>query len=77
MTITTTNPVVGIAGDWHGDLGWALSMVSRFHKHKIDTILHLGDFGIWRCLHGDKYLRENPFQARRIWNGYQRHPRKP
>lgn len=57
MTITTTNPVVGIAGDWHGDLGWALSMVSRFHKHKIDTILHLGDFGIWRGPHGDKYLR--------------------
>ncbi len=47
---------VGIAGDWHGNLTWAVSAVNEFDRAGIDTILHLGDFGVG-FKNGDAYLR--------------------
>lgn len=38
---------IGVAGDWHGDLGWALRAIRSFKSAGIDTVIHLGDFGIW------------------------------
>lgn len=42
-----TSTHIGVAGDWHGDLGWALRAIKSFKDNEIDTIVHLGDFGIW------------------------------
>lgn len=46
-----------VAGDWHGDSLWAVESVDRAAKAGADTILHLGDFGIWPGEYGKKYLR--------------------
>lgn len=48
--------VVGIAGDWHGDLPWALSAVRTFCDAGVKDILHLGDFGIFSDPEGEEYL---------------------
>lgn len=48
--------VVGIAGDWHSDLQWALSAVQTFHDAGVKDILHLGDFGIFSDPEGEAYL---------------------
>lgn len=49
---------VGVAGDWHGDLEWALYALDIFSKNKISTIIHLGDFGILSAASGARYLKE-------------------
>jgi hypothetical protein len=46
----------GIAGDWHGDLPWALKSVRSFYEAGIKDIFHLGDFGIFSDPDGDAYL---------------------
>lgn len=33
-----------IAGDWHGDQGWALSVIRSAAQHGAQAILHVGDF---------------------------------
>lgn len=48
--------VVGIAGDWHADLPWALSAVQTFHAAGVKDILHLGDFGVFSDPEGEEYL---------------------
>lgn len=48
---------VMVAGDWHGDNLWATEVIDRTAAAGIDTILHLGDFGIWPGEYGKKYLR--------------------
>lgn len=45
-----------VAGDWHGDLLWAQQVIDQTAEEKIDTILHLGDFGIWPGDWGKRYL---------------------
>lgn len=47
---------VGFAGDWHGDTGWAVGAVRRFADAGVQTIFHVGDFGIWPGVAGDAYL---------------------
>jgi hypothetical protein len=36
-----------IAGDWHGDRGWAESAIRLAKEADCDAILHLGDWGYW------------------------------
>lgn len=43
-----------VAGDWHGNARWAVSVVDRARELGIREILHLGDFGIWPD--GNDYL---------------------
>ena len=38
---------VAIAGDWHGNLRWALDRIGDAHAAGATTIVHLGDFGYW------------------------------
>jgi Calcineurin-like phosphoesterase len=49
-----------VAGDWHGDEEWAVSVIRRV-PHLLAgesqrVILHLGDFGIWPDRQGKMYL---------------------
>jgi hypothetical protein len=48
--------IVGVAGDWHGNTGWAGIAIARFAELGIQHILHLGDFGFWPGNNGQKYL---------------------
>lgn len=45
-----------LAGDWHGDIDWALGMVSLTAEVGLNFIFHVGDFGIWPGDWGDRYL---------------------
>ncbi len=49
-----------VAGDWHGDRDWALSVIKRVPQllagEQTRLILHLGDFGIWPGVEGRRYL---------------------
>ena len=49
-----------VAGDWHGDEEWAVSVIRRVPRllagESQRIILHLGDFGIWPDQHGKVYL---------------------
>jgi hypothetical protein len=47
---------IGIAGDWHGNLPWALAQVTRFASEGITEVLHLGDFGLLDDEEGLDYL---------------------
>jgi len=46
-----------LAGDWHGNLGWALRVVDHAADVHAEVIVHVGDFGIWQGSAGMKYLR--------------------
>lgn len=54
--ITADNSRIGVAGDWHGNLPWALSMLERFHTEGISKVLQLGDFGLFGDPDGITYL---------------------
>lgn len=61
--MTNTDPsAVVLAGDWHGNGGWARHVIHQAarllkrEKHKI--ILHAGDFGVWPGAAGRKFLDE-------------------
>ena len=47
MLDTVEEPVV-LAGDWHGNLPWALRMVTAARDAGARVIVQLGDFGYWR-----------------------------
>lgn len=51
-----TESHVGIAGDWHSNTKWALQMLDVFASHRIKTILHVGDFGLWPGETGTQYI---------------------
>ncbi len=46
---TVATEVVALAGDWHGNLGWAQRILSIAHGAGTRTVLQLGDFGYWRA----------------------------
>lgn len=48
--------IIGVAGDWHGNKGWARLRIENFADLGVTKILHLGDFGIWPGNPGAKYL---------------------
>ena len=49
-----------VAGDWHGNREWALSVIKRVPQllagEQTRLILQLGDFGIWPGTEGRRYL---------------------
>lgn len=58
-----TDPArIVVAGDWHGDATWACGVIGMLPGLLPDEsprrIVHLGDFGVWPGLTGDRYLRE-------------------
>lgn len=50
--------IIGIAGDWHGNTGWAKDRLKDFNEAGIQHIFHLGDFGIWGGHDGASYIRK-------------------
>jgi len=51
------NAEVALAGDWHGNGAFARRVIEQV-ADRTDTLLHLGDFGIWPGPEGSRYLRE-------------------
>ena len=49
------NPVVGVLGDVHGNLGVMLKVLPRFAQLGVTNILQLGDFGLWPDASGRKF----------------------
>ena len=49
---------IGVAGDWHGDTGWAKQSIEKFGENGIKHVLHVGDFGFWPGNSGKKYLHK-------------------
>ncbi|AID58962.1 metallophosphoesterase [Mycobacterium phage Gaia] len=48
-----------VAGDWHGNLGWARNAVKYADQNGCDVIVHAGDFGVWNDnQHDNEYLRK-------------------
>lgn len=47
---------LAFAGDWHGNTRWANSCLMHLASQGVDTVLHLGDFGIWPGADGREYL---------------------
>lgn len=39
--------VVAFAGDWHGNIEYAVTAIDYAHANGADTIVHVGDFGLW------------------------------
>ena len=48
---------VGLAGDWHGNVSWAMSRIRLFAAQGISTIYHVGDFGLWPGATGEYFLK--------------------
>lgn len=46
---------IGFAGDWHGNTKWAMQSLEKFDDENIQTIYHLGDFGVWHGEDGEFY----------------------
>jgi predicted phosphodiesterase len=51
-----------VAGDWHGNSGWACKAILQV-RHLLDgeetrVILHLGDFGVWPGIYGRAFLND-------------------
>lgn len=51
---------IGVAGDWHGNTGWAVRAIRRICAQlpagSPRIVLHLGDFGIWPDRGGAEFL---------------------
>ncbi|WP_159619471.1 metallophosphoesterase [Arthrobacter zhaoguopingii] len=43
--ISTASPI-GVFGDWHGHLGWAIASIEAAADAGVRTMLHVGDFGL-------------------------------
>lgn len=56
QTAESRTGVVGLAGDWHGNLAWAREAIRSLAGAGIKRIYHLGDFGVWPGAQGQKYL---------------------
>lgn len=52
----TDRVTVGVAGDWHGNIRWAVHALASFREVGVSEIWHLGDFGLWPG--GHEYLDE-------------------
>lgn len=39
-------PVLGVVGDWHGDLGWSIKAVKSAARDGVSTLIHVGDVGL-------------------------------
>lgn len=57
-TFRVNEDIIGVAGDWHGNTGWAKESLKSFKEAGIQHIFHLGDFGIWGGHDGGVYIRK-------------------
>lgn len=46
------------AGDWHGETDWAQRVIQFTAQENVNTLVQLGDFGIWPEPGGPKYVRK-------------------
>jgi hypothetical protein len=44
--MTTVGTTIGVAGDWHSNISWALRALSFLNAQGIKQVLHVGDFAI-------------------------------
>lgn len=49
---------VALAGDWHGNHDWALRSIDHLASLGVETIYHLGDFGLWGGSQGYRYYTD-------------------
>lgn len=56
LPIIVDPDIVMIAGDWHGNLPWALKMIRHAAVQGATCIVQLGDFGYWGGRDGARYL---------------------
>lgn len=54
--------LIAMAGDWHGNLGFALSQVARARDAGCEVMVQCGDFGYW---HPDPSTRKYLFRLER------------
>lgn len=54
--------LIAVAGDWHGNLGFALRQIARARAAAAEVIVQCGDFGYWR---GDPRTRKYLFRLER------------
>ena len=47
---------LALAGDWHGAGEWGATVVEAVAAAGLDTLHHVGDFGIWPGRFGEEYL---------------------
>lgn len=50
--------IIGVAGDWHGQTGWAMRVIRSFYAAGVKHVFHLGDFGFWGGQDGAVYIRK-------------------
>ncbi|WP_433330063.1 metallophosphoesterase family protein [Spirillospora sp. CA-294931] len=59
-----------VAGDWHGNTGWALRVIRNLPGLLPDEsprmVLHAGDFGVWPGTNGDRYLHKLTRELARV-----------
>ena len=48
--------VIAIAGDWHGNGRWAVTKLKQLGDAGVTTVLHVGDFGLFRTAWSKNYL---------------------
>lgn len=48
---------IALAGDWHGNAGFAHAALKAAKEAGVAEIIHLGDFGIWPGKSGAAYLK--------------------
>jgi len=46
MNTHCASETIMVAGDWHGELGWALQVLQRAGKLGVSKLVHVGDLGI-------------------------------
>lgn len=56
--INQPNEYVGVAGDWHSDLGWTQLALQGLKEMGLTLILHVGDFNFWPGQAGTKFLTQ-------------------
>lgn len=53
-----TPTTLAFAGDWHGFGDWGVDAITAVGAAGVQTMHHVGDFGIWPGEHGEHYLAQ-------------------
>jgi hypothetical protein len=56
MNIQPGGSHIMVCGDWHGNTNWAIACTGIAHDARVDTIIQVGDFGVWPGEGGVNYL---------------------
>lgn len=57
---------IGILGDTHGASAWTKFALGKFHDEEIDTILQVGDFGVYDSKSGHSFLKTVNFELQKF-----------